>query len=242
MNKDTILTGIKVAHKGLHDEKNGIFENTLSAVKVAVDNNYPIEIDVHLTKDNKIVVLHDDNLKQLFNVDKKIKNLTYDEILKYSESNSDKRIPLLSEVMEIVNEKVLIIIELKTYYNIGPLEKLLVKELENYNGPIAVQSFNPFSMSWFKKNKPEYIRGLLSSDFRFMRYSFVKRVILKNLWFIDAAKPDFVAYDIEALNDKIIAKVKKKNIKLIGWTIDNEERKDKAEKLCDGMIFEKISV
>lgn len=234
------LSGIRVAHKGLHDMDAGIPENTIIAIEKAVQKNYPIEIDIHLTKDKKIVVMHDDNLLEMIGVDKKIKNMTYEEMSKYNIKNSNQKIPLLEDVLNIVQGKVLIIIELKTYYNIGPLERELVKVLREYKGEVAVQSFNPFCLAWFKKNSPEYMRGLLSSDFTFQRYSFVKRVILKNLWFSWVGKPDFVAYEISALNEKLVSKIRKMEAKVIGWTIDDEEKAQKAEKLCDGIIFEKI--
>lgn len=240
MRNFEFLFGIKIAHKGLHDVNEGIPENTIVAFEKAIQQNYPIELDVHLTKDKKVVVIHDDNLLEMTGVDKKIKDLTYDEISMYEIKNSDQKVPLLEDVLRVVKGKVLLVIELKTYYNIGLLERELVKVLEGYDGEIAVQSFNPFCLAWFKKNKPEYIRGLLSSDFRFHRYSFVKRVILKGLWLARVGKPDFVAYDINALNDRIISKIKRMNAKVIGWTIDDAEKLKKAETLCEGYIFENL--
>lgn len=231
---------IKIAHKGLHEIDKGIFENTIVAFEKAVQKGYPIELDIHLTKDRKIVVMHDNNLLEMTGIDKKIRDLTYEEISEYKIKNSDQKVPLLEDVLKVVKGKVLLVIELKTYYNIGPLERELVNVLEGYEGKIAVQSFNPFCLAWFKKNKPEYIRGLLSSDFRFHRYSFVKRVILKNLWLAKVGKPDFVAYDINALNDRIVSKIKSMKAKVITWTIDDAEKLEKAESMCDGIIFENL--
>lgn len=236
------FSGIKIAHKGLHDAAKWVPENSIIAFEKAVEKSYPIELDIHLTRDRKIVVMHDDNLMEMVGVDKKIRDLTYDEISEYKIKNSEQKIPLLEDVLKIVNGKVLLVVELKTYYNIGPLERELVKVLEGYNGKIAVQSFNPFCLAWFKKNKPEYIRGLLSSDFRFHRYSFVKRVILKDLWLAKVGKPDFVAYDINALNDRIVSKIKSMKAKVIAWTIDDAEKLKKAESMCDGIIFENLKL
>ena len=62
---------IKIAHKGLHEIDKGIFENTIVAFEKAVQKGYPIELDIHLTKDRKIVVMHDNNLLEMTGIDKR---------------------------------------------------------------------------------------------------------------------------------------------------------------------------
>lgn len=240
MNLD-FMDNIRIAHKGLHDNGKTVPENTLTAIGIAIEKGYPIEIDIHLTKDNRIVVIHDDNLSSTVGVNKKIQELSYDEISKYKIKNSNEKIPLLEEVLELVDGKVMILIELKTYYKVGPLEKELVKLLDKYDGKFAVQSFNPFSVSWFRKNRPDYVRGLLSCGFESNKYNFIRRVVLRRLWLLNIAKPHFISYEISDLTDKKAEKIKNNNIKLIVWTIENEEMYKKAQKLADGMIFEKLT-
>ena len=53
-----------IAHKGLHGK--GIPENSLGAFQKAVEKNYAIELDVQLTADNEVVVIHDEHLKKQF--------------------------------------------------------------------------------------------------------------------------------------------------------------------------------
>lgn len=240
MNLD-FMDNIKIAHKGLHDDGKTVPENTLAAIKMATEKGYPIEIDIHLTKDNRIVVIHDDSLSAMVGINKKVKALTYSEISKYYIKNSNEKIPLLEDVLEVVAGKVMLFIELKTYYKVGPLEKELVKLLDKYDGQFAIQSFNPFSVRWFRKNKPEYIRGLLSCGFELNKYNFIKRVILRNLWLLDLADPHFISYEISDLTDKKAKKIKEKKIKLIAWTVANKDMYEKAQKLCDGIIFEKLT-
>ena len=69
----SFLTKNPIAHRGCHNKENQIYENTIEAFKQAVLNNYIIELDVHLLKDGKIIVFHDDNLKRLTGIDKKVK-------------------------------------------------------------------------------------------------------------------------------------------------------------------------
>ena len=73
-----------IAHRGYHNNKKGIPENSVLAFKKAIDNNYLIELDVRLTKDKKLVVFHDGNLKRVCGVNKSVKDLTYKELLKYN--------------------------------------------------------------------------------------------------------------------------------------------------------------
>lgn len=236
----TFLNDIKIAHRGLHDGNKNIPENTCLSVQQAINKGYPVEVDVHLTKDNKIIVMHDDNLIRMVGVDKKIRELTYAELSEYTIKNSKEKIPLLTEVLDIVNGKEFILIEIKTYNDVGPLEKEIIKILDNYAGKFAVQSFNPVSVMWFKKNRPEYIRGLLSCGFE--EGGFIKRVILRRLWLLRLTNPHFVSYEITDLTKKKAEKVRNKNIKLLSWTIDSETKHQKALELCDGEIFEKLTI
>ena len=229
---------IKIAHKGLHNESEKIPENTCLAVYEAIRKGYPVEIDVHLTKDNKIIVMHDDNLSKMVGVNKKIRNLTYEELSKYTIKNSEERVPLLTDILDIVQGKEIVLIEIKTYYKVGKLEKELVKILDKYDGKFAVQSFNPVAVKWFEKNRPNYIRGLLSGGFEQNRFNFIKRIVLRRLWLLKWANPHFVAYEINDLTKKKAENIKKKNMKLLAWTVDTKTKHEKAMELCDGEIFE----
>ena len=60
--------GTQWAHRGLHDKKSGIPENSMAAFREAIRVNKGIELDVHLTKDKKIAVFHDDSLKRMCKV------------------------------------------------------------------------------------------------------------------------------------------------------------------------------
>lgn len=57
--------GIMFAHRGLHSKTHGIPENSMSAFRAAIQKNYGIELDLHLTRDGELVVFHDDDLKRV---------------------------------------------------------------------------------------------------------------------------------------------------------------------------------
>ncbi|MBQ6539238.1 MAG: glycerophosphodiester phosphodiesterase [Bacilli bacterium] len=206
-----------IAHRGIHDNKE-IAENSISAFKECIKEEVPIELDIHLLKDNEIVVIHDDNLKRLTRMKKRLKDLTYDQIKDLKLLDTDDKIPTLKEVLELVDGKVPLIIELKYDNPPSKLEKEVVKLLDHYKGPFAVKSFHPLIVYWFKKNRPEYIRGLLVPS----NGEELKRKILHSMILSRFADPDFISVDIRRNNRKIL----NKNIPVLGWTIKSQEEYD----------------
>ena len=93
-----------IAHRGIHDN-NDIVENSIPAFKECLKKNVSIELDVHLLKDNEIVVIHDDNLKRLTRKKKRLKDLTYDQIKDLKLLGTDEHIPTLKEVLDLVDGK-----------------------------------------------------------------------------------------------------------------------------------------
>lgn len=227
-----------IAHRGYHDIKKGIPENSIVAFKRAIRYNYTIELDVHLTKDNKLVVFHDDNLKRVCGVDKNINLCTYDELLKYNLFDTNYKIPLFKEVLSVVNGKVPLLIETKYYPKYGVLEKKLVEELKDYNGKYAIQSFFIKSLYWIMKNTSSIPLGLLSSDFKRSNNT-LKSLIGKTLIYDILLKTDFISFDIRALPNKFIES-KRKNKLILGWTIRNKNDYEKVKEYCDNFICENI--
>lgn len=229
-----------IAHRGYHDIKKGIPENSIAAFKRAIRYNYIIELDVHLTKDNKIVVFHDYSLKRMCKIDKLIEDCSYNELLKYNLLDTKYKIPLLDEVLRLIDGKVGLLIETKNSSNNTKLELLLSEKLDNYKGEFAIQSFYPLSILWFKKNKKNYIRGILSSDFKKHKdMSNLKKNILKCLVFDIFLKSDFIAYDIKALPNSYVES-KRKNKLILSWNIKNAKDYNKALEYSDNIIGENM--
>lgn len=224
-----------IAHRGIHDN-NKIYENTLQAIKKARDKNYIIEIDIHLTKDNKIIVFHDNNIKRITGIDKIVEENTYKEL---NEQNII-HIPLLEEILELVDGKVPLLIEIKQPNKVGQLETTLMNILNNYQGKYAIQSFNPKVLYWFKRNYKDILRGQLSSKFDKTNLPTYKKIILKNMLFNKVTKPHFISYKYNQLPINKIKHYQKKNIKVLGWTITTKEDYDKYIDIYDNLICEKF--
>lgn len=201
-----------IAHRGYHNNKKGIPENSVLAFKKAIDNKYLIELDVRLTKDKKLVVFHDGNLKRVCGVNKRVKDLTYRELLKYNLFDTTLKVPLFSDVIKLVNGRVPILIETKYHNRYGVLEKILINELSNYKGLYAIQSFYPMSLLWLKRNTKDIPIGLLSSNFK-NDLNRLKSIIGKTLILDLFFKTDFISYDVKGLpNNYLSYKRNKKKI------------------------------
>lgn len=154
--------GKYIAHRGLHSEL--VPENSLTAFRLAVEKCLSIELDVRLTKDCRIVVFHDNDLMRMCGIEGKVFDYTYEQLSAFKLKNSDEKIPLLSEVLKIVDGKVPLLIELKGGAPFGELESRVDHMMKKYKGEFAVQSFNPFSVMWFRFHSPKVTRGQLSSQ------------------------------------------------------------------------------
>lgn len=240
MKKDlSFLKENLIVHRGLHNINKGIPENSIESFKEAIKNNYIIELDIHLLKDNNIVVFHDDDLKRMTGVNKIIKDTTYEEIKNLKLQNTDNYIPLFKDVLKIIAGKVPIIIELKNDNKYGKLEKEMMNLLKDYKGKYVIKSFSPFTLIWFKKNYPDVIRGQLSYNFKRKKINIVYKYVCKNMLFNFITKPDFISYGIKSMPNKRINKFKDK-IFIIGWTIRNKKDLEKAKKYCDNFICENL--
>lgn len=228
-----------IAHRGMHDIENGIPENSIIAFEKAIENSYIIELDVHILKDKSVIVFHDDSLERMTGVNKNVKDVTYDDIRELKLQNTNCYIPLLRDVLEFVDGKVPIIIELKTDVKCGVLEKETVNILKQYKGKYVLKSFNPFSVYWLKTHHPEIIRGQLASSFKNDKMNIVKKLFLKNMLLNFITKPDFISYGIDGLPNKRVEKYRKTNL-VLGWTITNKFEMEKAKKYCDNLICENL--
>lgn len=232
-----------IAHRGLHNFE--LPENSLPAFENAVTHGFAIELDIRLTDDQNIIVFHDEKLSRMTDRDGYISNLKLSELEQINLLKTEKgktvptefRIPSLERVLETVNGKVPLLIELKKAEHSLILEEKLLDLLKGYTGDYAVESFDPFSLQYFYKNAPTIMRGQLSSYFHHpdVDASHREKKRLKKLKYLDVSHPDFIAYKITNLPNKY---VKNAGLPVVAWTIKSELQAQKARDKCDNYIFE----
>ena len=227
-----------IAHRGLHTKD--IPENSLSAFENALKNNYAIELDVQFTKDKEVVVFHDENLKRMTNDTRNIEDVNYDELKNLRLGNTNEIIPTLEEVLELVDSKVAILIEIKDCKDYIELSEKTYEILKGYEGNYAIQSFNPFILEWYKNNVSEVIRGQLSGTFTEGSESLnsFEKFALKNMLLNFKSKPNYIGYDLEGIPKSKLESLRKKGVPIIVWTVKNKEDMEKAYKYSDNITFE----
>ncbi len=231
----------QVAHRGLHDRELGIPENSLPAFARAVEHGKAIELDLHATADNRLVVLHDFQLKRMTGVPGIVEEWTLEDLRKLRLQGTDAQIPTLDEVLELVNGRVPLLLEIKSERlgEVGRLEPVLMKRLASYQGEFILEAFNPEVLVWLHRHAPQYIRGQLGNlDDENKQFKFYSR----HLMFNPLSRPDFIAFDIQKIDYKLRLACKKHGLPLLGWTIRTEAELKKADRLCDGVIYEHLEL
>ena len=196
------LCGWSYAHRGLHKE--GIPENSMAAFREALDHGYGVELDIHLMKDGKLAIIHDHSLLRTAGAEVNIEDLILPDLENFRLEGTDEKIPLLEEVLELFSGKAPLILELKPANNHAQLCEAVSKMLERYKGSFCVESFDPRCVLWFRKNRPQYIRGQLAENF-FANPNSKLPVILKCImsWNLSVflTRPDFIAYKFADRNN-----------------------------------------
>lgn len=237
--KNSWLFKNPITHRGLHTFE--FPENSLIAFENSINNGYPIELDVRIIDDGTIVVFHDEKLIRVTKQDGYVTKLKKSDLadiflLSGDGKNTDQNIPTFREVLDCVAGKVPLLIEIKNNGKVGPLESKVIEELRTYNGEFAIQSFNPFSLEYFKNNAPHILRGQLSCAFAKNEMKGAhKRNILKKLKLNKIARPDFVSYRFSDLPNKYVTK---SQLPVLAWTIQNNADMEKIIPFCNNIIFE----
>ncbi len=206
----------KIAHRGIFNNTTTP-ENSLKAFKKAISEDYPIELDIQLTKDNNLVVFHDDSLKRMTGIDKTISDLTYEELQEYNLLDTKERIPSLNEVLELNKDKVLLVIEIKSTNKVEKICTTLIKELKDYHN-FMIQSFNPKIVRYLKIHYPNLTTGYIINK----RYKRLFYNLLSSNIVIKYSKADFLSIHKDLLFKKKYQRLKKK-YPLFVWTIKEND-------------------
>ena len=207
------------AHRG---DCSGAPENTLAAFELAIENGADIiELDVRQTKDGEIVVMHDENLKRVCGVNKKVGKLTYEELQKYSpgkkyrgpneELYREEKIPTLQEVIDLVGDRAKLNIELKpakTDKNLSQRVAEIIAENDYYDN-CFVASLTYGSIRRIKLSDPKvktvYVMAVAMGDFYDLEYA------------------DGFSIKYRYINNEIIKQAHKRGKDVYAWTVDDKQ-------------------
>ena len=235
INKDLTVT----AHRGGAGYGN---ENTISCIKHSLDKGVEsIEIDVHLTSDSRIVVCHDKSVDRTTNGKGKISEMTFEQlralrIIDKNGNETDETIPELCEILELVDGKSHILLEIKNKADyVGPLEQAVVNELNKFNAHnwVTVISFGDKTLETIHQLDPSLRLEKLVffrmiglpiifdggfSYFSFKKYSYVESI---NFFYKSVSK-------------SLVKEMHDNNMRVRVWTINELSKTPKLD--IDGII------
>ena len=228
------LAGWTYAHRGLHGA--GRVENSAGAFRPAMEAGYGIECDIQRSADDVAMVFHDWDFMRLIGRPEKSAGLTAAEWRTLSYLEGEEPPIALADLLELVAGNVPILIEIKSKrgYDVERSCEAVARCLENYDGLHAVMSFDPRVSRWFRKNCPQTVQGLvMREDDR----GYTQKVWQRHLalW---AARPEFLAYHVEALPNPMVSALREAGLPIATWTVSTPELVARAETNADALIAE----
>jgi glycerophosphoryl diester phosphodiesterase len=232
-SKHDWLTARPIAHRGLHDADKHIYENSLSACKAALIKNFSIEVDLHLASDGVPVVFHDRSLEHMCNDPRKVRELDSTELRNITIGSSSDYIAPLSELLELIDGKVGLILELKGIVNEdnGFVESV-ARCLADYQGPVALMSFSHWILKDARELAPQLTLGLVAEGNERQHSS--HRTIAQE------CNVDFVTYNQNDLPNKFCEEYRATGKPLLCWTIKDAEGMKRSLNYVDQVTFEQF--
>lgn len=229
------------AHRGLWNAERP--ENTLPAFAAAAESGFGIELDVHMTADGHLVVHHDNSLKRLCGEDVIIGQSTLEAVRACRIAETDEQVPLFDEVLETVDGRVPLIVEIKAEENVAPLCRAVYERMLSYRGAWCMESFDPRAVQWFRSNAPQVIRGQLVSrccDRRTDGRRWLRQLLAASLMQNVLGRPDFVACEEDGsctfgMPMRVLRCLRPW---LVAWTIRSQADMDHIRSHYDLQIFE----
>lgn len=200
------------AHRGSSSEAP---ENTIPAFEKAIEEGADyVEMDVRLTSDGELVLMHDPSTKRTTGVNKLVCDTTYEELqqldagAEFSDEYAGTKIPTLQEAIDTCKGKVMMNIELKTVRNDGELEAKVAQVLKenNMEEQCIVTSFKQRSLVRIKKDDPDIVTGYIYS------FGYSNRTNYEAM--------DVLSIDARYLTRQVVTGAHKKGIMVCAWTVN----------------------
>jgi glycerophosphoryl diester phosphodiesterase len=215
--------GTPIAHRGLHAAGEGRPENSLAAFERCCALGFPAELDVRLTRDGRVVVFHDRQLRRLTGAGGRVEERDAAEVRALRLLDSDERVPLLREVLDLVGGRVPLLVELKAGAPPAALEKAVLADLEGYRGEVAIQAFK--------------LRTVRELDRRDASHA------IGHLWHrrtppATGSRVAFVGCHVGGVSRRAIRRRREAGGVVLAWTVRSPEQAEHALRFVDNYIFE----
>lgn len=239
-NNPIWLSTTPVAHRGLYGP--GVPENSLAAYKAAAAAGYAIELDVRLSSDRRLVIMHDRNTRRLTRHDLKVSGTPAAQLTKLRLQGTAQTIPLLEDVLRTVRGRVPILIEIKYPTPARAVGPLIVQALSNYRGEVAVEAFDPRVVYWFRRHARHLPRGQNAGTLP--EYSSVPAWVRRFLCGMPLnflTRPHFIVFDIRDFPNRLLLFWEHVlHVPVLLWTVRTKRHLAVAKSENFNVIFERL--
>lgn len=220
-------------------------ENTLPAMQAAVDLGVGFEIDVTLSADGEVVVIHDDTVDRTTDGQGAVGELSLEALRAldagawFGEDHAGARIPTLGQVLDRFGGQVLVDIELKTGPDRAALAEGVVRAVRErqLEDAVVVTSFDPYLLSEVADRAPAIRRGQLTGTFRGADLNLLQKLVLRHQGLKRVARPDFVAVEHVRARRRYVRRWHRRGYPVLVWTVNDPARaRELVENGVDGLI------
>ena len=215
-------------------------ENSLPAFSLAVSGGYGIKLEARMSSDGVPMVFCDEALGRMCGIEKKVCDMTAFELTSVRLMNTAYGIPTLKQVLELVDGRVPLIIEIKDSVQVKTLCRKIAQMLDVYHGAFAVEAFDPRVLAWFKRYRPRFARGQIVTSVRESDgVSKIQAFMYSNMLYNVISRPDFIAINgrlVRSLNFRVCVILFK--CRGFVWTVTKPQQYKKIRRLGLFAIFE----
>jgi glycerophosphoryl diester phosphodiesterase len=251
LNSPSWLIANPIAHRGLHDARRGVIENTLGAAEAAAARGNAIECDVQASADGEAFVFHDDSLDRLTLSNGPLFHKTAADIRAVRFKEGSEQIPTFVELLRRIASRTPLICEIKSAFDGDMrLARRVAEIAADYSGPLALKSFDPAIIAYLRKDAsppgpsgrpcPLGIVAEANYDGEYWRgLSAEQKTDFANFLHYPATRPDFLSYCVDDLPNAIPFLLRTLNATpVMAWTVRTPAQRRLAAQWADQIVFE----
>lgn len=233
-----------IAHRGLHGP--GVPENSLAAFRAAIAAGHGIELDLQPAEDGTPLVFHDPDLGRMTGDGGVVAALSVAEAGAKRLLGTDEGIPTLAEALDLVAGRVPVLIEIKDQDgalgpDMGELPLAVAALAADYDGPVAVMSFNPHATAMVAQAAPGVTVGLTTCGFAADDWPDVpegRRAALARIEDFDRVGASFLSHDHTDLDNPTVVALAARGVPVLCWTIRSAQAEAAARRRAVNITYE----
>lgn len=240
------LINTPIAHRAYHNQAERRPENSRAAMRAAIAAGYGIEMDLQLSSDGVPMVFHDEDLMRLTGQTGLLSARSAVELGQIHLLDGDETIPTFAEILTLVDGQVPLLVELKDQTltmseTDGLLEAAVAQAISEYQGDIAVMSFNPHSIARMARLAPDLPRGLTTCSYDPGDCAPLDPKTCDHLRDIpdyDRVGASFISHEAADLARPRVAELQKAGAAVLCWTIRSPVQEAMARIIAQNITFE----